>query len=96
MTRNLQSSFREGKEGNDFGLRTVSELQQGGRDKGVLAHRCLLPPDDPEGAGCPVPAFGTSSPVLCHKLSSRIRKLNTLAVIIQYLNHLHISLVISA
>ena len=52
MTRNLQSSFREGKEGNDFGLRTVSELQQGGRDKGVLAHRCLLPPDDPEGAQC--------------------------------------------
>ena len=94
MTRNLQSSFREGKEGNDFGLRTVSELQQGGRDKGVLAHRCLLPPDDPEGARCPVPAFGTSSPVLCHKL-------NTLTVINDYsifkhLKHHHISLVISA
>ena len=65
MTRNLQSSFREGKEGNDFGLRTVSELQQGGRDKGVLAHRCLLPPDDPEGAGCPVPSAGLRDFITC-------------------------------
>ena len=107
MTRNLQSSFREGKAGTDFGFRTVlchllqitielrGELQQGGRDEGVLAHHCLLPLDDPEGAQCR-PSGLHHLCCVTNIVTSRIRKFNTLTVIIQYLNHLHISLVISA
>ena len=106
MTRNLRSSFKEGKAGTDFGLRTVLchllqiTTEQSGRTttrrKRLWCFGTSLPASPGWPRGCPVSAFGTSSPVLCHKHSSRIRKLNTLTVIIQYLNHLHISLVISA
>ena len=106
MTRNLRSSFSEGKAGTDFGLRTVLchllqiTIEQSGRTttrrKRWGCSGTSLPASPGWSRGCPVTAFGTSSPLLCHKHSSRIRKLNTLTVIIQYLNHLHISLVISA
>ena len=101
-----RSSFSEGKAVTDFGLRTVLchllqiTIEQSGRTttrrKRWGCSGTSLPASPGWSRGCPVTAFGTSSPLLCHKHSSRIRKLNTLTVIIQYLNHLHISLVISA
>ena len=109
MTRNLQSSFREGKAGTDFGFRTVlchllqitieqrGELQQGGRDEGVLAHHCSFPRMTQTQR---VPSVGLRDFITCavsqtyivaHQKTQYVK-----TVIIQYLNHLHISLVISA